>query len=159
MTSKIWMNWITSWVLNSQYVGNRWDKLSAGHLINRVLVLKVCQTRMYRSGKGGPYHSVIHLVRGVTRKLCKWWLCLYTQHYRSACREGKHQGKNCCVLIRCLVMKSSLKRGYITMENTDMAYCNSVDCLKEYRHERIGLQYGTYKHWDLNLFLYPVACL
>lgn len=32
------------------------------------------------------------------------------------------------------------------MENTDMAYCNSVDCLKEYRHERIGLQYGTYTH-------------
>lgn len=43
------------------------------------------------------------------------------------------------------VMKSSLKRGYIiTKKNTDMACCDSVDCLvKEYRYKRIGLQYGT----------------
>lgn len=44
-----------------------------------------------------------------------------------------------------IVMKSSLKRGYImTKKNTDMACCDSVDCLvKEYRYKRIGLQYGT----------------
>lgn len=42
-----------------------------------------------------------------------------------------------------IVMKSSLKRGYIiTKKNTDMACCDSVDCLvKEYRYKRIGLQY------------------
>lgn len=43
------------------------------------------------------------------------------------------------------VMKSSLKRGcIITKKNTDMTWCDSVDCLvKEYRYKRIGLQYGT----------------
>lgn len=58
------LNWITSWVLNGQYVSNRWDRLSAGHSCTESVSDKNVQVR-----KGRPLSQCDPLGQGGNEKI------------------------------------------------------------------------------------------